>query len=142
MKVYAFLLLLCFTEKDHIYHESVNAVVVSVYDGDSLFVTIADWPSVAGERIGVRLYGIDTPEMKDKNPTLRAKAVEARDFVRKLLDKQGKDVILVNVRRDKYFRLLADVQVKGESISKMLLEQKLAKEYYGGTKEHKEEPIK
>ena len=45
--------------------------VSSIYDGDTLRVTIRDWPAVAGQRVPVRVYGIDTPEMRDKRPRVR-----------------------------------------------------------------------
>jgi len=40
--------------------------VSSIYDGDTFTVSIKDWPPVAGERISVRVWGIDTPEMRGK----------------------------------------------------------------------------
>lgn len=62
-----------------------RATVVAGYDGDT-FKAVLDLGvrSAAGttnDPIPVRFYGIDTPEMDDPSPAIRAKAVRARDFV-------------------------------------------------------------
>ena len=54
--------------------------VSSIYDGDTLRVTIRDWPAVAGQRVPVRVYGIDTPEMRDKRPRVRELERRAKQF--------------------------------------------------------------
>ena len=61
------------------------------------------------------------------------KAKEARDFVKAMLS-NAKEITLANVTRDKYFRVLADVYVDGVSLSELLIENKLAFSYDGGTK--------
>jgi len=38
--------------------------VTSVYDADTFRVNIADWPAIIGERIPIRVHGIDAPEIK------------------------------------------------------------------------------
>lgn len=55
----------------------LTATVVSVYDGDTMTVTIPDVPPLLGENIPVRVRGIDTPEMKDKRLEIHALAVQA-----------------------------------------------------------------
>ncbi|MET1081086.1 MAG: thermonuclease family protein [Pseudomonas sp.] len=107
--------------------------VTSIYDGDTFRVTINAWPAVAGQRVPVRLFGIDTPEMRDKRPDVRALAQRAKQFTVQQL-RGAKTVELRDIRRDKYFRLLADVWVDGRSLGDLLLKQGLAKRYDGGTK--------
>ena len=46
----------------------------------------------------------------------------------------GEKVILYDLGRDKYFRLLASVKVGDIDIAKYMIEQGLAKEYDGGKK--------
>ena len=60
-------------------------------------------------------------------------AVEAREEVKSLLSKANR-IDLVNIGRDKYFRILADVIADGVSIKLILLSKNLAYEYDGGTK--------
>ena len=103
--------------------------LLSVHDGDTLSVTVGGLPPVFGENIRVRMRGIDAPELTSKAKCEAKKAVESREFVRKLL--AGKKITLKNVWRDKYFRLLADVEVDGQKVSDLLVKQNLAVPYYG-----------
>jgi endonuclease YncB( thermonuclease family) len=57
----------------------------------------------------------------------------ARDEVARLL-KSAKVINLHNPKRDKYFRIVADVEFDGESLSVFLLNRGLAVSYDGGTK--------
>ncbi|MBX9915438.1 MAG: thermonuclease family protein [Pseudomonadaceae bacterium] len=107
--------------------------VSSIYDGDTIRVTIRAWPAVAGERIPVRLYGIDTPEMNDKRPRVYKLARSAKQFSVTQL-RGAKRIELRQIRRDKYFRLLAEVWVDGRNLSELLLKAGLAKAYFGGKK--------
>jgi micrococcal nuclease len=107
--------------------------VSSIYDGDTIRVTIRAWPAVAGERIPVRLYGIDTPEMRDKRPRVYKLARSAKQFSVTQL-RNAKRIELRQIRRDKYFRLLAEVWVDGRNLSDLLLKAGLAKPYFGGKK--------
>lgn len=40
--------------------------VTSIYDGDTFRVNIKEWPKIIGERIPVRVRGVDTPEIRSK----------------------------------------------------------------------------
>jgi endonuclease YncB( thermonuclease family) len=107
--------------------------IASIYDGDTIHVNISNWPPIVGQNIGVRIRGIDTPEMHDSRPDIKAKALAARTYVVKRLT--GKHVIILrNIGRDKYFRLLANVEVDGRDLSKDLLAAGLARKYDGGKK--------
>ena len=79
------------------------------------------------------MYGVDTPEIRGKTFGERALAKVARDYVRDLLN-NSEMIMLKDVRRGKYFRIVAEVYIDGESLGKKLLDEKLAVEYYGGTK--------
>ncbi len=87
-----------------------------------------------GERIGVRVRGIDTPEITDQDPKIKQNAILAKEYVQRRLT-TAKTIILKNIERDKYFRILADVEVDDVSLSRELLAKGLAKPYDGGTKE-------
>ncbi len=100
-----------------------------VYDGDTFFVDLEGVPDVLGKRIGVRLAGIDTPEIRGKCPLEKELAIEAREFLRELIN--GKQVELRNITRGKYFRLVADVYVNNENVSNSLLASDLAVRYTG-----------
>jgi len=116
------------------YAEDMTAVVVSVYDGDTITVDIPGVPAVFGDDIGVRIMGIDTPEMRGGTSETRRLAVQARDAVRGWCQAGGA-VTLRDVARDKYFRVLARVECQGVDVAAELVRMGLAKPYDGGTKE-------
>lgn len=118
---------------DKIYGSVVIDEITSIYDGDTFRANINGWPAVVGERVPVRINGIDTPEMKGKCATEKERARLAKQFaVAKL--REGKHIELRNIRRGKYFRLLADVYVDGQSLGDMLIRANLAVAYDGGRK--------
>ena len=113
-----------------VYRAKFVATVVSVYDGDTITVNIRGIPDVFGRNLGVRVYGVDTPEMRGPD---KIRAVLARDYVKSQC-RIGAQAILTNIRRDKYFRIDADIVCNGTDIGKELLRQRMGKPYYGGTK--------
>lgn len=115
------------------YGNVIVSEVSSIYDGDTFTVSIKGWPRVAGERISVRVWGIDTPEMRGKCEEEKLLAREARKHTVAML-REAKTVQLVNLRRDKYFRLLAEVSVDGKDLGYSLIKNNLARPYDGGKK--------
>lgn len=105
----------------------------AIYDGDTFTVNIADWPPIIGERVKVRIAGIDCPEMRDDRPEVKALARQAKQFTVARL-RAAQTVELRDMRRDKYFRILADVYCDGESLAEAILEAGHAKPYEGGTR--------
>jgi micrococcal nuclease len=103
------------------------------HDGDTLTVRINNVHPLLGDRISVRIYGIDTPELYSADVCERRAAQMAQKVVKSLLS-GAQRIDLVSVRRDKYFRILADVRADGESVAQVLLRQGLAYPYHGGTK--------
>ena len=94
--------------------------VISVYDGDTIKVTINNYPAVIGEAISIRIRGIDAPEIRSKCAIEKAKAIEARDYLRAVLAR-GEVVELHNVQRGKYFRLLGNVIIDGVDVGELML---------------------
>lgn len=119
---------------DKIYGKAKVTEVRSIYDGDTFRCTIKSYPTIIGNDIGVRVFGIDCPEMTDKNPEIKALAQQAKQYTVSRL-REGKSVWLVNMRRDKYFRILAEVKIDGKDLAQELIAKGLAKAYDGGTKE-------
>ncbi len=115
------------------YNQLIVSKVMSVYDGDTFRVNINSLPALIGKNIPIRVARIDTPEIKGKCQTERKLAITARDFVRNLLS-NAKTIQLKNVSRGKYFRIVADVYIDGNLLSKQLLDKKLGYSYYGNKK--------
>jgi len=110
--------------------------VVSIYDGDTIFLDVENWPDIIGKRIGIRIKGIDTPELRDEREKVKALARNAKAFVVEKL-RNAKVIEIQNLERDKYFRIVADVYVDGENLSELLLRENLAKKYDGHGKKPK-----
>ena len=107
--------------------------VVSVYDADTFKANIEGWPAVVGEAMPIRVAGIDAPEIRGKCESEKRRAREARDFARALLI-SAEDVELKNIERGKYFRLVADVYIDGESLAEKLVASGQAVAYQGGAR--------
>jgi endonuclease YncB( thermonuclease family) len=109
--------------------------VIKVYDADT--ITIASklpYDKSPLYRLSVRLNGIDTPEMKGNDVTNEEKeaAKAAREFVYKLVF--NKYVRLENIESEKYGRILADVYIGDIHLNELLLKERYAVKYDGGTK--------
>ena len=107
--------------------------VISVYDGDTIRVNIDSYPDIIGKNIRIRLKGIDTPEIKGKCQKEIDLAIMARDYLRNAIN-QSSHIELKNIERGKYFRIVGELYIDGENISKGLLKEKLAYIYHGGKK--------
>ena len=106
---------------------------IRVHDGDTIVVDLKGVHPVFGKDLGVRLLGIDAPEIHDKNETVRAWAERAKKYLEERVSKAGK-VELTDPSRDKYFRLDAKVLLDGKDIQDEMLRKGFAKPYDGGTK--------
>ena len=127
------LVVCCYAGDPKTYGDVLVDGITSIYDGDTFRCTIKDYPPIIGERIGVRVYGIDTPELRDKCEEVKEKARAAKQFTVSML-RSAKKIELRNLRRDKYFRILAEVYVDGKSLAQELIKAGHAKPYDGGTK--------
>ena len=109
--------------------------VIKVYDADT--ITIASklpYDESPMYRLSVRLNGIDTPEIKGKGVSDEEKeaAKIACDFVSNLVF--NKFVRLENIQSEKYGRILADVFVGDIHLNELLIKERYAVKYDGGTK--------
>lgn len=110
-----------------VYVTSVGTII----DGDSFKVNINEWPGIVGKSITVRINDVDTPEMRGKCPSEKMAAREAKQYTASSL-RAAQSVELRNIKRGKYFRLIADVYVDNESLGESLIRANLARRYSGG----------
>lgn len=110
----------------------LNVDVIEVYDDDTFKIHLKGYPRVFGEKLSIRINGIDTPEKRTKNKCEKKAALEAREVLSKLLRESSVD--LMNCQRGKYFRLACSVYANGKSVEAELLGRGLAYKYRGGTK--------
>ncbi len=107
--------------------------VIKCYDADT--ITIASklpYDASPLYRLSVRLNGIDAPEIKGKCAEEKEVAKEARDFLSSLV--LNKMIRLENVESEKYGRILADVYLGDVHLNELLLKERYAVKYDGGTK--------
>jgi endonuclease YncB( thermonuclease family) len=113
---------------------NLTAAVVDVYDGDTIAVSIEGIPPIFGDRILVRIYGVDTPEIKGKCEREKQLAQKAKQFVQEKLP-IGSIIVLRDVGRDKYFRINASITLyDGNDLRHELINNNLAYPYFGETK--------
>ena len=91
---------------------------------------------IIGNKISIRVNGIDTPDIRGKCEKEKYDAKQAQQMVADIL-KDAEQISLKNMERGKYFRIAADVIVDGENLADMLIETGMAVRYDGGKKTHK-----
>ena len=137
LKKISLYLLVCFLSLNTYAAKQYGSVtvskVISVYDGDTFRVNIDSLPPIVGKNIPVRLEGVDTPEINGKCQYEKDLALEARDFVRSKLA-NAVEILLNDLQRGKYFRIVAKVYIDGVSLEEELLQNGLAYQYNGGKK--------
>ena len=104
--------------------------IVDVYDGDTFKIDLPNMHPLFGKEIAIRLFGVDTPEMKGTSDEIKALAREAQKLTQKAL-KGASKIELRNPQRGKYFRIISEVWIDGESLADMLKAKELAKDYDG-----------
>jgi len=107
--------------------------ITSIYDGDTFRADIKDWPPIVGSRIGIRVNGIDTPEIRGKCTKEKELARLAKQATVQFL-RSSKTIELRNIQRGKYFRIVADVYGDGKNLTEHLIKKGLGVRYDGGTK--------
>ena len=110
-----------------------------VYDGDTFFINVSAWPDIIGKDIGIRVAGVDTPEIRSRCKNKAAKANEkamaivARDYAEELLTKADR-IELINMKRGSRFRIVADVYVDGKNLADLLINVGYGRAYDGKKK--------
>ena len=112
---------------------TLRATVVKIYDGDTITVNIPGIHPLFGQKISVRINNIDTPELNGQCATERDLAIRAKEITSQLIP-VGSAVTLKNIKRDKYFRILADIYIGSINVGQTLVESKVAVLYSGGAK--------
>lgn len=121
--------------------------LISVYDGDTIKIATKLTKNEELREYSLRVYGIDTPELRTKNVLEKRAAQAAKSTAIKLL--QPSPLVWVEfMQEDKYGRLMGKVfstrktsngcrqstYVKNRSLADQLIEMKQAKAYFGKAK--------
>lgn len=101
-----------------------NVKIVEVYDGDTFFVKLPRLHKILRDRMGIRVYGVDTPEIRTKSSYEKAMGIKAKEFVIESLLK-AKRVDLKRCKRGKYFRFVCHVFFDDKSLADELIKNNL-----------------
>lgn len=116
---------------DKQYGSVIVSEVTSIYDADTFRVNIKGYPPIVGERIPIRILGIDAPELRGKCESEKIAARKAKKHTVNEL-RTAKVIELKDIQRGKYFRILAHVFVDGKNLGKELIKAGHARAYDGG----------
>lgn len=109
--------------------------VTRAVDGDTVEVQV-DWlPVELGDKLKIRIFGVDTPEKgaRAKCPAEAMLGGRASEFTKKFI--KGKKVLVEIKEWDKFGgRVLGDVNVDGKSLRAELIKNGYAREYFGDAK--------
>jgi len=107
--------------------------VVKVYDGDTITIIGRVMYNPRLFTFQIRLNDIDCPELRSKDPVEKEMATIAKNFLSDII--YEKMVVLKVTGLDKYGRLLAHVYHDGVQLNDLMLTNRLAVKYDGGTKQ-------
>ena len=114
--------------------------VTRVVDGDTIDC-ILDLGFSVLHKCRVRLYGIDTPESRTRDPDEKIRGKLAAKYLEDSIN-NGKTIVLRSKLKDskgKYGRILGEVLVDDININVAMIENYLAVRYYGQSKDDVEQ---
>jgi len=120
----------------HKFPFSKNVPWIGAYYTKQLKNILSGLHPIIGNKISIRVNGIDTPDIRGKCEKEKYDAKQAQQMVEDIL-KDAEQITLKNMERGKYFRIAADVIVDGENLADILIEAGMAVRYDGGKKTHK-----
>lgn len=106
-----------------------KAKVVSVYDGDTITCDIELGFNFVWVNQKVRLFGINTPEIRNRDKAEKEKGLMIRDFLSGMV--LNKEIILKSHKdkSGKFGRKLGTIFLDGININMLLIENGMAKIY-------------
>jgi len=130
------LLFLCLTSL--VYSQDLyDWKVTRVLDGDTVEVNVDFLPKELGNKLYVRVWGVDTPEKgwRAKSQRENELGLKASEFTKQQIS-EAKEIKIQIIMWDKFGgRVLGDVLIDGKSLRQLLLDNGYAREYYGTKKE-------
>lgn len=114
-----------------------DTTVIRVIDGDTVVFHAPFLPEPLKKELGLRVYGVDTPEKGYRAKCEHeAKMGEmATAFTKQRIAQSTKRQIFL-IGWDKFGgRVLGDIILDGRSLRQMLIQEGLAREYYGEKKQ-------
>ena len=111
--------------------------VLRAIDGDTVEIQVDFLPSELGNKLHIRIWGVDTPEKGFRAQSEHEKelGLKASEFTKNAIA-NAKEVKISLIMWDKFGgRVLGDVIIDGKSLRQLLLDNGYAREYYGDKKQ-------
>jgi micrococcal nuclease len=103
-----------------------KAKIIDVYDGDTV-TAIVDLGFLHFQEMKLRLYGIDTPELRGDE---KEAGIVVRDLVREMILNKDVEIHSYKDKQGKYGRYLANIIVDGLDVNRWLVDNGHAKSYF------------
>ena len=104
-----------------------KATLNRIIDGDTIDVNI-DLGFDVKIKQRVRLYGINTPEVRTRDLVEKEKGIKATEYLKTILPKKNKKKTILN-KRGKYGRVLGILLVNDENINEKMVNEGYATRY-------------
>lgn len=114
-----------------------DAQVIRVSDGDTIVIAAPFLPAPLKPELAVRIYGVDTPEKghRAQCSAENDRALVASAYTKQLIAKSSKIQVTLYAWDKFGGRVLGDIIVDGQSVRAGLIQNGLAREYYGEAKQ-------
>jgi len=111
--------------------------VIRAIDGDTVEVQVDFLPSELGNKLHIRIWGVDTPEKgwRAHSEHENELGLKASEFTKNAIA-NAKEIKINLIMWDKFGgRVLGDLIIDGQSLRQLLLDNGYAREYYGDKKQ-------
>ena len=114
-----------------------DAQIVRVNDGDTVVIAAPFLPAPLKPELAVRVFGVDTPEKghRAQCPSEDARGKAATEFTKNAVKNTKKHQVTLYAWDKFGGRVLGDITVNGQSVRSGLIQNGLAREYYGDAKQ-------
>lgn len=114
-----------------------DTTIVRATDGDTVVIAAPYLPAPLKPELGVRIYGVDTPEkgFRGKCESEKVRGEQASVFTKDVIKATKKHQVVL-YDWDKFGgRVLGDILLDGMSLRALLIKNGFAREYFGDAKQ-------
>jgi len=114
-----------------------DTTIVRAVDGDTVVVAAPYLPAPLKPELGVRIFGVDTPEkgFRSKCESEKQRGEQASIFTKDVIKATKKHQVVL-YDWDKFGgRVLGDILLDGMSLRQLLIKNGFAREYFGDAKQ-------
>ena len=114
-----------------------DATIVRATDGDTVVIAAPYLPAPLKPELGVRIFGVDTPEkgFRGKCESEKVRGEQASVFTKDVIKATKKHQVVL-YDWDKFGgRVLGDILLDGMSLRALLIKNGFAREYFGDAKQ-------